>query len=157
MSKVTPFLWFNDNAEEAANFYISLFPNSKITSVSRFGDAGPGKPGSVMIISFTLDGREYTALNGGPYYQLNEAFSLYVDCADQAEVDRLWYKLLEGGEESQCGWLKDRFGLSWQIVPSALGRLMGDPDPVKSQRVVQAMLKMVKLDVQGLQDAYDGV
>jgi predicted 3-demethylubiquinone-9 3-methyltransferase (glyoxalase superfamily) len=153
MSRITPFLWFDDQAEPAAEFYVSVFPNSRITDVSRYGEAGPGKAGSVMTISFELDGLPVTALNGGPYFKLSEAFSMSVDCADQAEVDRYWDKLLEGGQPSQCGWLKDRFGLSWQIVPSALPRLLADPDRAKVQRVMAAMLKMIKLDVAALEAA----
>jgi predicted 3-demethylubiquinone-9 3-methyltransferase (glyoxalase superfamily) len=153
MSRITPFLWFDDQAEQAAEFYVSVFPNSKITGVTRYGEAGPGKAGSAMTVSFELDGLPVTALNGGPYFKLTEAFSMSVDCADQAEVDRYWDKLLEGGQPSQCGWLKDRFGLSWQIVPRILPRLLADPDRAKSQRVMAAMLKMIKLDVAGLEAA----
>ena len=157
MSRISPFLWFDDQAEEAAKLYVSLFPNSKITSVSRYGEAGPGEPGSVMIVSFELDGLSVTALNGGPVFKLSEAFSMSVDCADQAEVDRYWDALIEhGGQPSQCGWLKDRFGLSWQIVPRALPRLLGDPDRAKAQRVMAAMLKMHKLDVAALEVAAQG-
>ena len=157
MSRISPFLWFDDQAEEAAKLYVSLFPNSKITSVSRYGEAGPGEPGSVMIVSFELDGLSVTALNGGPAFKLSEAFSMSVDCADQAEVDRYWDALIEhGGQPSQCGWLKDRFGLSWQIVPRALPRLLGDPDRAKAQRVMAAMLKMHKLDVAALEAAAQG-
>ncbi len=157
MSRISPFLWFDDQAEEAAKLYVSLFPNSKITSVSRYGEAGPGEPGSVMIVSFELDGLSVTALNGGPVFKLSEAFSMSVDCADQAEVDRYWDALIEhGGQPSQCGWLKDRFGLSWQIVPRALPRLLGDPDRAKAQRVMAAMLKMHKLDVAALEAAAQG-
>ena len=152
MPKITPFLWFDSQAEEAMYFYTSIFKNSQVGSVSRGGPDGP-----VMMASFVLDGQPVIALNGGPYFTFNESFSFFVDCEDQAEVDELWEKLLEGGEPSQCGWLKDKFGLSWQIVPKALGQLMGDPDPVKGQRVMQAMLKMIKLDVAGLQRAYDGI
>ena len=155
MQKVTTFLWFDNQAEEAANFYVSLFKNSKITSVTRYGEAGPGPAGSVMIVNFQLDGVEFTALNGGPQFKFTEAISLSVDCESAEEVDRLWEKLTDGGEESMCGWLKDRYGLSWQIVPSLLGRLMSDPDPVKSQNVMKAMLQMRKLDSAALQAAYD--
>ncbi|HEX4096006.1 MAG TPA: VOC family protein, partial [Caulobacteraceae bacterium] len=137
----------------AAEFYVSVFPNSKITGVTRYGEAGPGKAGSAMTVSFELDGLPVTALNGGPYFKLTEAFSMSVDCADQAEVDRYWDKLLEGGQPSQCGWLKDRFGLSWQIVPRILPRLLADPDRARSQRVMAAMLKMIKLDVATLEAA----
>jgi predicted 3-demethylubiquinone-9 3-methyltransferase (glyoxalase superfamily) len=156
MQKITPFLWFNDNAEAAVDFYVSIFKNSKVLDVSRYGEGGPMPAGTAMIVNFLLDGREYMALNGGPDLQLNEAFSLFVSVETQEEVDDLWKKLTDGGEEVQCGWLKDKFGLSWQIVPTALGRLMGDPDPVKSQRVMQAMLQMKKIDVAGLQRAYEG-
>jgi len=157
MSRITPFLWFDDQAEEAANLYVSLFPNSRITSVTRYGEAGPGQPGSVMIVSFELDGLPVTALNGGPVFKLSEAFSMSVDCADQAEVDRYWDALLDdGGHASQCGWLKDRYGLSWQIVPRALPRLLADPDRAKAQRVMAAMLKMIKLDVATLEAAAAG-
>ena len=154
MGRISPFLWFDHRAEEAANLYVSLFPNSKIIGTTRYGEAGPGEPGSVMTVSFELDGLAVTALNGGPYFKLTEAFSMSVDCADQAEVDRYWDGLIEGGgQPSQCGWLKDRFGLSWQIVPSALPRLLADPDKAKAQRVMQAMLQMIKLDVAALEAA----
>ena len=154
MGRISPFLWFDHRAEEAANLYVSLFPNSRIIGTTRYGEAGPGEPGSVMTVSFELDGLAVTALNGGPYFKLTEAFSMSVDCADQAEVDRYWDGLIEGGgQPSQCGWLKDRFGLSWQIVPSALPRLLADPDKAKAQRVMQAMLQMIKLDVAALEAA----
>ncbi len=156
MQKITPFLWFDDQAEEAAKFYVATFKNSEIVSVSRYGEGGPRPAGMVMIVTFRLDGQEFVALNGGPEFKLSEAFSLSVDCKDQAEVDYYWERLSDGGERSQCGWLKDRYGLSWQIVPSALGELMGDPDPEKSQRVMQAMLKMGKIEIAGLQKAYRG-
>ena len=149
MKKITPFLWFDDQAEEAMNFYVSIFKNSKILSVS------PGPNGKAFTVSFELDGQEITALNGGPEFKFTEAISFFVNCETQAEVDELWEKLLAGGEESQCGWLKDKYGLSWQIVPTALGRLLGDPDPTKAQRVMQAMLKMRKIDIKMLQQAYD--
>jgi predicted 3-demethylubiquinone-9 3-methyltransferase (glyoxalase superfamily) len=153
--KITPFLWFDDKAEEAVNFYVSIFKNSKITSLSRYGEGGPGPAGQVMVMSFELDGVEFQALNGGPHYKFTPAISLSIDCADQAEVDHFWSKLTEGGEEVQCGWLTDKFGLSWQVVPKALGELMSGPDPVKSQNVMKAMMQMVKLDVAALQAAYD--
>jgi predicted 3-demethylubiquinone-9 3-methyltransferase (glyoxalase superfamily) len=156
MQKITPFLWFNDNADAAVNFYVSIFKNSKVLDVSRYGEGGSMPAGTAMIVNFLLDGREYMALNGGPDIMLNEAFSLFVSVETQEEVDDLWNKFTDGGEEVQCGWLRDRFGLSWQIVPTALGKLMGDPDPVKSQRVMQAMLQMKKLDIAGLQRAYEG-
>lgn len=154
--KITPFLWFDNNAEEAANFYTSIFKNSEVLSVSRYGEVSPGQPGAVMTISFILDGQPFTALNGGPHFKFSEAISFFVNCETQEEVDELWEKLTDGGEESQCGWLKDKFGLSWQIVPTALGELLGDPDPEKSKRVMQAMLQMHKIDVATLQRAYEG-
>jgi predicted 3-demethylubiquinone-9 3-methyltransferase (glyoxalase superfamily) len=156
MQTITPFLWFNDNAEEAVNFYVSLFPNSKVVSTSRYGDAGPGPKGQVMVMTFELAGQRFMAINGGPQFKFTEAISLLVDVKTQAELDSLWEKLLKGGHAQQCGWLKDRFGLSWQIVPTILGELMKDKDPEKSKRVMQAMLKMVKIDIQTLKDAYDG-
>lgn len=151
--KITTFLWFDNQAEEAANFYVSLFNNSKIGKVSRYGDAGPGPKGSVMVISFELDGVEFTALNGGPHFKFTPAVSLMVNCDTQEEVDRLWTKLSEGGRPDRCGWLQDRWGLSWQIVPTALGKLMGSPDREKANRVMQAMLKMNKLDIETLERA----
>lgn len=154
MQKITPNLWFDDQAEEAAAFYVSLFENSKIVDVARYGEAGPGPAGSVMTVTFQLDGTEYTALNGGPHFQLTEAISLLVNCESQEEVDELWEALSAGGEIQQCGWLKDRYGLSWQIVPTVLGKLMSDPDPAKSQRVMEAMLQMKKLEIGGLEEAY---
>ena len=155
MQKITPFLWFDDQAEEAINFYTSLFKNSKINSVSRYGEGGPGKPGTVMTASFELDGQEFMALNGGPEYQFTPAVSFYVNCQDQAEVDALWEKLSEGGEKGPCGWLKDRYGVSWQIIPTALGELLGDKDPLKAQRVMAAMLSMSKIEVAELRRAYE--
>ena len=155
MQKITPFLWFNDQAEEAMNFYTAIFKNSKIGSVSRYGEGGPGKPGSVMTATFELDGQEFMALNGGPLFTFSEAISFFVNCETQAEVDELWEKLTEGGEESQCGWLKDKYGLSWQIVPSALGELLNDPDAEKARRVMNAMLQMKKIDIAGLRSAYE--
>jgi predicted 3-demethylubiquinone-9 3-methyltransferase (glyoxalase superfamily) len=155
MQKITPFLWFNDQAEEAMNFYTAIFKNSKITSVSRYGEGGPGPQGSVMTATFELDGQEFMALNGGPLFTFTEAISFFVNCETQAEVDELWGKLTEGGEESQCGWLKDKFGLSWQIVPSVLGELLNDPDAEKASRVMNAMLQMKKIDIAGLRAAYD--
>ena len=156
MQKITPFLWFDDKAEEAARFYVSIFKNSKIGTISHYPEGAPRPKGSVMLVSFQIEGQQFYALNGGPVFKLSEAISLYVDCETQAEVDDLWNKLLAGGgTPQQCGWLKDKFGLSWQIIPSALGRLTGDPDPKKSQRVMKAMLQMVKLDIQKLQQAYD--
>jgi predicted 3-demethylubiquinone-9 3-methyltransferase (glyoxalase superfamily) len=157
MPKITPFLWFDTQAEEAANFYCSIFPNSKIGKVTRYGKVGPGPAGSVLTIIFSLDGQEFTALNAGPMFKFTEAISFVVPCKDQKEIDHYWSKLAEGGgEESQCGWLKDKFGLSWQIVPAALGELMSDPDPQKSNRVMQALLKMKKLDIATLEGARSG-
>lgn len=155
--KIKTFLWFDTNAEEAANFYVSLFEDSRILNIARCGDAGPGPKGSAMTVNFQLAGQEFVALNGGPHFKFTEAISLLVDCGSQKEVDELWSKLTaDGGAESQCGWLKDKFGLSWQIIPKALFKLMGDPDPVKSKRVMEAMLKMRKIDIAGLERAYDG-
>jgi len=155
VQKVTPFLWFDNQAEEAMNFYVSLFKNSKVLSVSRYGEGGPGPQGTVMTGTFQLYGQEFMALNGGPYFKFTEAISLFVNCETQEEVDELWEKLSEGGEISQCGWLKDRCGLSWQIVPTALGQMLGDKDPQKSQNVMQAMLQMTKIDIAALRRAYD--
>ena len=154
--KITPFLWFDDNAEEAVNLYTSVFENSKVISMNRYGEAGPGPKGMVMIAKFELAGQEFLALNGGPMFKFNESVSLVVNCETQQEVDYLWEKLSEGGEQRQCAWLKDKFGLFWQIVPLALGKLMSDRDPVKSQRVMKAMLKMNKIIIKDLEDAYDG-
>ncbi len=161
MQKITPFLWFDDQAEEAANFYVSLFPDAKIGHVARYDAAGAkvsGRPeGSAMTVSFSLAGQNFIALNGGPIYKFSEAVSFMVNCETQEEVDKLWTALTaDGGEESQCGWLKDRFGLSWQIVPTLLSTLLGDKDPVKAQRVMQAMLSMKKIECAALQRAYDG-
>jgi predicted 3-demethylubiquinone-9 3-methyltransferase (glyoxalase superfamily) len=163
MQKISPFLWFDDQAEEAANFYVSVFSarrgsadgESKIVSVSRYGEAGPGPAGTAMTVSFQLEGLEFTALNGGPEFPFTEAVSFFVNCESQDEVDELWEKLSEGGAEDQCGWLKDKYGLSWQIIPTALGELLGDPDPEKSQRVMKAMLEMSKIDIAALKRAYE--
>ena len=155
MQSIKTFLWFDNQAEEAVNLYMSLFENSKIISMARYGEAGPGPAGQVMSITFQLDGQEFMALNGGPHFKFTEAISLFVNCETQERVDLLWEKLSAGGEESQCGWLKDKYGLSWQIVPNLLGELMQDKDPAKAQAVVQAMLQMSKLDMQALQNAYD--
>ena len=155
MQKITPFLWFDNNAEEAVNLYTSVFKNSKIKSVSRYGDAGPGLKGSVMVIRFELEGQEFLALNGGPQYKFTPAISLTVNCQSQEEVDKLWEKLSAGGKTDQCGWLHDKFGLSWQITPIILGEFLADKDPVKSKRVMEAMMKMTKLDINKLQKAYD--
>jgi predicted 3-demethylubiquinone-9 3-methyltransferase (glyoxalase superfamily) len=156
MQKITTFLWYDDKAEEAANFYVSLFKNSKIKSVSRYGEAGPGPKGTAMTVSFQLEGQEFTALNGGPHYKFTPAISLFVNCETQEEVDDLWEKLSAGGRKDRCGWLQDKYGLSWQIIPTALMRLMSDPDPQKSARVVKAMLQMDKIDIGRLQQARDG-
>lgn len=153
MQKITPFLWFDTQAEEAANFYISVFKNGKILSVARYAEGAPGPAGQVMTISFELDGQEFTALNGGPIFRFNEAISFYVNCKDQAEVDYYWDALTAGGEPSQCGWLKDKYSVSWQIVPAELGEILGNPDPEKAQRAMQAMLKMSKLDIAALKNA----
>ena len=154
MLKITPFLWFDDQAEAAAELYVSVFPNSKITNVSRYTEAGPGQPGAAMTVQLELDGLPVTLLNGGPHHHhFTEAFSFSVSCADQAEVDRYWAALTAGGEEGQCGWLKDRFGLSWQIVPRALMEVIGQPDRARAQRAMQAMFQMKKLDVAKLREA----
>src|ERR1700719_3017806 len=156
MQKITPFLWFDGKAEEAANFYVSIFKNSKLGAVTRYGEAGPGPKGTVMIASFQIEGQEFTALNGGPQYTFSPAISFFVSCETQAEVDDLWEKLSAGGKEIQCGWLTDKYGVSWQIIPRALIELMQDKDPVKSQRVFKAMLQMTKIDIEGLKQAYLG-
>jgi predicted 3-demethylubiquinone-9 3-methyltransferase (glyoxalase superfamily) len=155
MQKITPFLWFDGNAEEAMKFYVSIFKNSKILSVARYGEAGPGLAGSVMTGTFQLDGQELMALNGGPHFKFTEAISLFVNCETQEEVDELWEKLSTGGQKSRCGWLKDKFGLSWQIIPKALGMMLQDKDPEKSKRVMNAMLQMDKIDIKGLKQAYE--
>jgi predicted 3-demethylubiquinone-9 3-methyltransferase (glyoxalase superfamily) len=155
MQKITPFLWFDTQAEEAMNHYVSIFKNSKVLDVTRYGEAGPGPKGSVMTCSFQLEGQEFVALNGGPQFKFTEAISLVVNCETQQEVDALWDKLSAGGQPSRCGWLKDKFGLSWQIVPVALGRMLGDKDPAKSRRVMEAMLRMDKLDIRRLKQAYE--
>ena len=156
MPKITPFLWFDDQAEQAVNFDVSIFKNSRIKKVSRYGDAGPGPKGGVMVAEFELDGQPFIALNGGPMFKFTEAVSFSVDCKTQAEVDEYWGKLSPGGQEQMCGCLKDRYGLSWQIVPSVLGTLMSDPDPEKSKRVMEAMLKMRKIVIEDLERAYEG-
>ena len=157
MFKITPFMWFADQAEEAAKLYTSLFKNSKINYVARYPENSPGNAGTVMTVSFELDELEFTALNGGPLFKFTEAISFVAHCEDQSEVDKLWYGLIaDGGEESQCGWLKDKFGVSWQIVPAALPDYVGGPDPEKARRAMQAMLKMKKLDIAELKRAYDG-
>jgi predicted 3-demethylubiquinone-9 3-methyltransferase (glyoxalase superfamily) len=156
MQKIVPFLWFNDEAEEAVNFYVSLFPNSRVTSTSRYGDAGPGPKGSVMSATFQLDGQEFYALNGGPHYKFTPAISMFINCESQGEVDDLWEKLSAGGRKDRCGWLQDRFGLSWQVIPKALGEMLRDKDPQKSKRVMQAMMQMDKIDIAKLKQAYNG-
>src|SRR6266481_3695590 len=156
MPKITPFLWFDNQAEEAMNFYVSIFKNSKIVSIGRYGDAGPGPKGTVMMGTFQLDGQEFYALNGGPQFKFTPAISFFVSCETQAEVDELWEKLSEGGRKDRCGWLQDKYGLSWQIVPAVLGRMLQDKDPAKANRVMQAMLQMDKINIERLQQAYDG-
>jgi predicted 3-demethylubiquinone-9 3-methyltransferase (glyoxalase superfamily) len=155
MQKITPFLWFDGKAEEAMNFYTSIFKNSKIGSLTRYGEGGPGPKGTVMTGRFELEGQEFMALNGGPQFKFTEAISLFVNCESQEEVDELWERLSQGGEKGQCGWLKDKYGVSWQIVPNVLGKLMGGNDPEKSKRVMQAMLRMQKIDIKALQQAYE--
>jgi predicted 3-demethylubiquinone-9 3-methyltransferase (glyoxalase superfamily) len=154
--KITPCLWFDGNAEDAANFYVSVFPNSKITEVARYSEAGPGKPGSVLIVVFELDGVRFTALNGGPMFKFSEAVSFQIPCKDQKDVDYYWDKLTAGGSESQCGWLKDKYGLSWQVVPTKLIDLNTHGEPEKLKRMNQAMFKMKKLDIATLEKAYNG-
>jgi predicted 3-demethylubiquinone-9 3-methyltransferase (glyoxalase superfamily) len=156
MKNINPCLWFDTQAEEAARLYTSLFKNSKIGKISRYGKEGPGPEGSVLTVDFQLNGQDYLALNGGPIFKFTEAVSFVANCENQEEVDFLWEKLSEGGEKSQCGWLMDKFGLSWQIVPTRMGELMSDPDPVKTGRVMQAMLQMTKLDIAKLEAAYNG-
>lgn len=155
MQKITPFLWFNDQAEEAMNFYTSIFKNSKPGRIARYGKGGPGPEGKVMTATFQLEGQEFIALSGGPHFRFTEAISFLVNCETQEEVDDLWEKLAAGGEKSRCGWLKDKFGLSWQIVPTMLGQMMQDKDPEKSKRVMQAMLQMSKIEINGLKQAYE--
>ena len=156
MQKIAPFLWFDTQAEEAANFYVSVFKNSKLGKIARYSEAGPGPAGSAMTVAFELDGLAFTALNGGPYFKFTEAVSFVISCADQAEVDHYWDRLLEGGSASQCGWLKDKFGLSWQVVPTRLSELASDPDSAKVARVMGAMMKMIKLDIAALEAAARG-
>lgn len=153
VQKITPFLWFDRQAEEAAQFYVSIFPNSSITRTLRYGPAGPGPAGSVMTVDFRLDGRAFTALNGGPHFRFTEAISFSVHCETQADVDFYWDRLTAGGAEERCGWLKDRFGVSWQVVPAGLAELLSEPNPDRAHRVVQAMLGMKKLDIHKLRDA----
>jgi predicted 3-demethylubiquinone-9 3-methyltransferase (glyoxalase superfamily) len=154
MQKITPFLWFDNQAEEAMNFYVSIFKNSKVLSITRYGEGGPGPKGTVMTATFQLDGQEFIALNGGPQFKFTEAISFSVNCETQEEVDELWEKLSEGGEKGRCGWLKDKYGLSWQVNPTVLGEMLQDKDPEKSKRVMQAMLQMDKIDIKTLKQAY---
>jgi predicted 3-demethylubiquinone-9 3-methyltransferase (glyoxalase superfamily) len=156
MSKISPFLWFDSQAEEAARFYVSIFKNSKVGAITRYGDAGPGPKDSVMTVEFELDGQKFIALNGGPQFKFTEAVSLSVSCKTQREVDDYWEKLSRGGEEGPCGWLKDKYGLSWQVNPEILAKMLRDKDPQKAKRVMQAMLKMEKIEIDELQRAYDG-
>lgn len=155
MKKITPFLWFNDNAEEAMNFYVSIFKNSRVISITRYGEEMPEMKGKVLTGIFELDGQQLMALDGGPEFPFTEAVSLYVNCETQEEVDKLWEKLVQGGEESMCGWLKDKYGLSWQIIPTTLGEMLGDKDPEKAGRVMRAMLQMHKIDTEILRQAYE--
>jgi predicted 3-demethylubiquinone-9 3-methyltransferase (glyoxalase superfamily) len=155
MQKITPFLWFDGQAEEAMNFYVSVFKNSKVVRVSRYGEAGPGPKGTVMSATFQLEGQEFFALNGGPQYRFTPAISLFVNCETQQEVDELWEKLSAGGKKDRCGWLTDKYGLSWQIIPSVLGKMLQDKDAEKANRVMKAMLQMDKIDIKGLKQAYD--
>jgi predicted 3-demethylubiquinone-9 3-methyltransferase (glyoxalase superfamily) len=154
MQKITPCLWFDDKAEEAARFYTSIFKKSRIDLITHYGEGGPRPKGTVLTVKFQLAGQEFLALNGGPIFKFTEALSFIVNCKTQKEVDRMWKKLSEGGQEVQCGWLKDKYGLSWQIVPTVLGKLLGDPDPERAARVFQAMLQMKKLEIKGLKKAY---
>jgi predicted 3-demethylubiquinone-9 3-methyltransferase (glyoxalase superfamily) len=156
MQKITPFLWFDNQAEEAMNHYVSIFKNSRVGKITRYGDAGPGPPGSVMVASFELEGQPFTALNGGPQFKFTEAVSFVVNCETQDEVDELWERLSAGGAEGQCGWLKDKFGLSWQIIPAALVELISDSDPEKSRRVTEAMLQMTRIGIAKLRQAHAG-
>jgi predicted 3-demethylubiquinone-9 3-methyltransferase (glyoxalase superfamily) len=156
VQKITPFLWFDGNAEEAVNFYISIFKNSKMGKISRYGDAGPGPKGSVMSLTFQIEGQEFFALNGGPQFKFTPAISFFVNCETQQEVDDLWEKLSAGGRTDRCGWLQDKFGLSWQIIPTVLGQLLGDKDPQRAKRAMQAMLQMTKIDGKALQQAAEG-
>jgi predicted 3-demethylubiquinone-9 3-methyltransferase (glyoxalase superfamily) len=155
MQKITPFLWFNDQAEDAMHFYVSIFKNSKVGHVTRCGEAGPGPKGAVMSATFQLEGQDFMALNGGPHFSFTPAISMFVNCETQEEVDELWEKLSAGGSKERCGWLKDKYGLSWQIIPSALGKLMGDKNPAKAKSVMNAMLQMNRIDIKTLQQAYD--
>ena len=154
--KITPFLWFDGKAEEAMNFYVSIFKSSKVVQLTRYGDAGPGPKGTVMSAIFQLEGQRFYALNGGPQFKFSPAISLFVDCETQQEVDELWEKLSAGGKTNRCGWLDDKFGLTWQIIPTTLGRLLQDKDAAKANRVMKAMMQMDKIDIARLQQAYDG-
>ena len=156
MQKITPFLWFDNQAEEAMNFYVSIFPNSNVLQVTHYGDTGPGPKGTVMTAEFQIEGQEFVALNGGPQFKFTEAISFVVNCETQEEVDYFWEKLSEGGEKSRCGWLEDKFGLSWQVVPTVMVEMFQDKDPEKSQRVMKAMMQMDKLEIKTLKEAYDG-
>jgi len=156
MQKVTPFLWFDNQAEEAANYYVSIFPNSKVGAISRYGESGPGPKGTVMVAEFQLDGQEFTALNGGPQFKFTEAISFVVNCETQQEVDYYWEKLLQGGKEQQCGWLKDKYGLSWQIVPTVFIEMMRDKDTAKTERLMKAVMQMVKPDIATMKRAFEG-
>ena len=156
MPRITPNLWFDTQGKEAAEFYVSIFPNSEITDVTYYGEAGPGPAGTVLTVNFSLDGRDFTAINGGPAFTFDEAISLLIECKDQAEVDYYWEKLTDGGQEAQCGWLKDKYGLSWQVCPEGMEAALNDPDPERANRVMKAMLGMVKIDVAALQAAADG-
>jgi predicted 3-demethylubiquinone-9 3-methyltransferase (glyoxalase superfamily) len=155
MPRITPNLWFDTEGEDAARFYVSVFPNSEITHVSHYGEAGPRDPGTVLTVDFVLDGQQYTAINGGPEFKFDEAISLLINCADQDEVDYYWTNLSAGGEEGPCGWLKDRYGLSWQVIPAAMGELLGDPDVGRAQRAMKAMLSMKRIDLAAMRAAAD--
>jgi predicted 3-demethylubiquinone-9 3-methyltransferase (glyoxalase superfamily) len=156
MQKITPFLWFDGKAEEAAKFYVSIFKKSKILQITPYGDAGPGPKGAVMSVTFQLEGQKFCALNGGPQFKFTPAVSFFVDCKTQAEIDTLWRKLTKGGKEVQCGWLTDKYGISWQIVPTGIFKMLNDKDPAKTKRVMEAMFKMVKLDIKKFKEAYAG-
>ena len=157
MQKITTFLTFDDQAEEAINFYTSIFPNSRIVSTTYYGDAGPGAAGTLMSATFELEGQQFMALNGGPSFSFAQGISLFVDCETQAEVDELWEKLSEGGEQGPCGWLTDKFGVFWQVIPRALGELLSDEDPERAKAVMNAMLQMSKIEIAGLREAYESV
>lgn len=156
MPRITPNLWFDGQAEQAAEFYIGIFPNSRITGITHYGEAGPGEAGTVLTVDFELDGSRYTGINGGPQFTFDEAISFLIECADQEEVDHYWYKLSEGGEEGPCGWLKDKYGLSWQVAPGGMNELLNDPDQERAQRAMKAMLGMKKIDLAALRAAADG-